>query len=118
MEHMKSTDSEVQQAQANNALESAVVCTLGVDDRAERRLEWTDLGALALTSDRIEGGVATTYPTDVAEAVEDLAQRESNCCGSWLSANTERMGDVVRLEITTENPDGLSLILKMAGHPE
>ncbi len=93
-----------------------VVCTLGVKERTVRVLEWSDLGALSLTSERIDGGVASTYPIGIADAVEDLANRENSCCGSWLMASTERLGDVIRLQVTTENPAGLDLIRSMAGH--
>lgn len=115
---MNSIDRDVSRTPDESESKVAVVCTLGADERTDRGLEWADLGALALTSDRIDGGVASTYPIDVADAVEDLAHRESGCCGSWLDVTTERLGEVVRLEITTGDPDGLGLILKMAGHTE
>ena len=92
-----------------------IVCTLSDTELAERGLEWSDLGPLALMSERIEGGIASTYPLEIADQVEDLANRESGCCGTWLATSVRRGNDVVRLELTTENPDGLSLIEAMAG---
>lgn len=94
----------------------AVVCTLGLNERADRGLEWADLGELSLTSERIDGGVASTYRLSMADAVEALADSENSCCGSWLQAATERLDEVIRLEITTESPAGLDVILSMAGH--
>lgn len=92
----------------------AVMCTLGATERTDRGLAWADLGALSLTSERIDGGTASTYPISIAGDVEALAQSENSCCGSWLTASTERLGDVIRLEVTTENPAGLEVILAMA----
>lgn len=92
-----------------------IVCTLSAAELAERGLEWSDLGPLALTSERIDGGIASTYPLEIADQVEDLANRESSCCGTWLSAAVSRVDGVVRLELTTANPDGLAIIVSMAG---
>lgn len=92
-----------------------IVCTLDDRELAKRGLEWSDLGALALTTERLDRGIASTYPLEIADQVEDLATRESSCCGTWLSTAVNRTNDVVRLELTTENPDGLAVILAMAG---
>lgn len=92
-----------------------VVCTLSVGGRAERGLEWSDLAALSLTSERIEGGVASTYPLDLADKIEDLANREITCCGSWLDIASSRGDDMIRIELTTTNPEGLEMIASIAG---
>ena len=99
-------------------LDGAVICTLDADELAEQVIEWGDLRELSLTSERIEGGVVSTYPIEIADAVEDLARREANCCGSWLDAVTQRAGSVVQLQITTDNSAGLEVILAMSGHSE
>lgn len=109
---------DLKQKLAVAELDGSVVCTLSVNDRGQRGLEWADLGTLALTSERIEGGVASTYPISIADAVEDLAHREASCCGTWLNTTTERLGDVIRMEITTENHAGVGVILSMTGHAE
>lgn len=95
--------------------DDSLTCTLSDAARAERKLEWADLGALKLTSERIGDGVASTFPLSMLEAIEDLASRELGCCGSWLGISTSVVADVVRLELTTTNPDGLATILAMSG---
>ena len=92
-----------------------LVCTLDTKDRAKRALEWGDLGALSLTSEPIHGGVASTYPVELEDQIKDLANKEQSCCGSWLDSTVVRVGDIVRLEITTKNPDGLAIIRSMSG---
>jgi hypothetical protein len=94
-----------------------VVCTLSSRERAERGLEWSDLAALSLTSEHIEGGVVSTFPLSLADKIDDLANRETNCCGTWLDVSATRLADVVRLELTTSNPDGLAMIMSIAGAP-
>lgn len=113
-----STGEDLTETLRLSELGGTVTCSLSLGDRAVRQLEWADLGSLSLTSERIPDGAASTYPIDMADAVEDLANREKSCCGSWLDATTERVGDTIRLEITTKNPDGLAVILSMSGHPE
>lgn len=92
-----------------------VVCTLTSGQLDERGLEWTDLGALSLTNELIDGGVASTYPLSLADKIEDLANREISCCGSWLDIAWSRIDDTIRIELTTVNPDGLEMITSMAG---
>ena len=92
-----------------------VVCTLTTKERAQRGLAWTDLGGLALTSHRIDDGVTSTYSLELADQIEDLATLERNCCGSWLTISTTRSGDVITLQLTTSNPDGLEMIESIAG---
>jgi len=92
-----------------------LVCTLSPAELMTRGLEWGDLRDLAVSTERIEGGVGSTYPIEWAVAVEDLANRESSCCGSWLNTATSRTSDQIRLELTTANPDGVDLIVSMVG---
>lgn len=93
-----------------NPVPPPVVCLLTTKDRAQRRLEWADLGPLALTRESVAGGVASTFALADAEAVEDLARRELDCCGGWLRITTERAADHLRLVVTTDNPDGVAVI--------
>lgn len=94
-----------------------VVCTLTIGKRAERQLEWSDLRDLALSSETIDGGVASTYPLALADKIDDLASRESSCCGSWLQISTDRNGEHVRLEVTTTNPEGVEIIRSISMTP-
>lgn len=92
-----------------------IVCTLAPDELTPRVLEFGDLREAALSTERIEGGVGSTYPIELADAVEDLANRESSCCGTWLDIATSRTGATIRLELTTSNPDGVELIMSALG---
>lgn len=80
-----------------------------------RELEWSDLAALSLTSERISNGVTSTYPRDLAASIEDLVERETGCCGTWLDAKATVDGDVLRISLTTASPEGLSMLVEMAG---
>lgn len=87
-----------------------VVCTLTIDKLAEQKLEWSDLAPLALSREDIAGGTASTYPLKLADKIEDLAEREISCCGSWLTIAHERHDDHLALRLTTTNPEGVDLI--------
>ena len=86
-----------------------IVCTLTTKDAASQALDWATLGRAARFSESIPGGVAITFPADRAADVEDLAAREAACCG-FLSLTIDNDGDVVRLTITSDNPDAVPVI--------
>ncbi len=103
---------------------SPVVCTLVDGDLVESVAngdapaavaEWSDLIDLQLSAEHIPGGAASIYPLAIADQIEALATREGQCCGTWLTANTTRLADTVRLELTTANADGIELIVAMSG---
>ncbi|MDW3217769.1 MAG: hypothetical protein R8F63_04075 [Acidimicrobiales bacterium] len=91
-----------------------VTCTLTTKELAGRTLEWGDLGPRALDRTELENGVRTTYPLAMAGPIERLATAERACCGSWLDIEV-RLDDVLTLELTTSNPDGLAIIRAMSG---
>ena len=92
-----------------------VVCTLANGPLTQQKLEWTDLAAHAATRTAIEGGAESSYPLDLADQIESLADREVACCGSWLQIAHERDDHVIRLRLTTTNPEGVDLIRTMSG---
>ncbi len=92
-----------------------VVCTLTTLEMAAQTLEWVDLAPLALSRHDVDGGVASTYPLVLADQIEELASRETSCCGSWLTIAHERGDDEFRLRLTTTNPDGVDLIRSFSG---
>ena len=91
-----------------------VVCTLGPTDRSDQEQEWVDLQALALSTERIDGGVTSTFPLQLAARVEDLARREEACC-NWLACTVDRTPDGVRLRVTTTASEGVAVIEHLAG---
>lgn len=94
-----------------------LTCTLDAVSQAHRRLEWADLAALALSSEHLADGVASTFPLEIGDAVLDLVAREERCCGSWLAATTQQVDGVIRLTITSEQPEGQATIKRVAGSP-
>lgn len=92
-----------------------VVCTLTIGRRALQQLEWSDLAEHSITRREVDGGVESTFPLTLADQIEELADREISCCGSWLQIAHERVGDVLRLRLTTANPEGVALIRSMSG---
>ena len=92
-----------------------VVCTLTIGRRERQQLEWADLVEHSLSRCEIEGGAESTFPLELADQIEELAGREIACCGSWLQVAHERGDDVLRLRLTTANPDGVALIRSMSG---
>ena len=91
-----------------------IACSLPLRDAATQAVEWTDLHRHALRSEEIPGGVAVTYPADMAETVEDLAEREARCC-AWLDISTESVNDGIRLELASDHPDAGPVIALLAG---
>jgi hypothetical protein len=55
-----------------------------------------------------------TLPIELADSVEDLVAREAQCC-SFLSITTSRRDDLVRLEITSEDPNAAGVIEMLTG---
>lgn len=105
-----------QRRRSGVAATTAPTCTLGPDDRSARELEWSDLGSVAVSTEQIEHGIASTFPLDLYSQIEDLANREYECCGSWLDSSITIAGDLVRLELTTSSIDGRALLDSMTGY--
>lgn len=92
-----------------------VICTLTVGKLEEQRLEWDDLRPLAVSRTPIDGGVTSIYPIELADRIADLANRETSCCGSWLTIEQTRTVDHTSLTLTTTNPEGVAIIRAMSG---
>jgi hypothetical protein len=92
-----------------------VVCTLSLGKLGAQQLEWSDLAPLALTREAVDGGAESTYPLALADQIEELAAREIDCCGTWLSIEHERGPDELRIKLTTRNVDGVAIIRSFSG---
>jgi hypothetical protein len=112
---MNTDPSTTASPEASPGTRPPVVCTLTTREMAGQKLEWTDIAAIALRRQRIKNGVTSYFALENAGAVEDLARREQSCCGSWLHIETSREGGELRLQLTSTNPDGLGIIMSMAG---
>lgn len=91
-----------------------IACSLPLREAASQVGEWTDLHRHALSYDEMDGGVAVTYPIEMADLVEDLVAREAACC-AWLSLETARTSKGIRVELASDNPEALPVIEVLAG---
>lgn len=94
-----------------------IACTLTSNDAAAQALEWTDLNKLASAVDSIPTGVRMTFPLDLKTQVEDLARRESECCG-FMSLSTSEADGGLALEITSQHPEAAPMISLLCGLAE
>ena len=115
---------------SDGAVPPPVICTLDPTQRTRQKLAWTDVSALAVHSERLANGVSATFGVEVEPQLRELAEREQDCCGTWLSvevrpARNDTAGnepgdhgvDHLVLEVTTDNPDGVALIHSMMATP-
>lgn len=91
-----------------------IACSLPARDTSDQVGEWRDLASKTLTRDRITGGYVVSFAAGDAEVVEDLARRESACCG-FLEIATERFDGGIRLVMTSNNPEALPVIDLLVG---
>ncbi len=76
--------------------------------------EWQALVPNQTRVERVDGGYVVTFEASVAPVVEDLARRESACCG-FLDIDSRSTPDGVRLLVTSPNPDALPVIELLVG---
>lgn len=100
---------------SNNETAQPVVCTLTDKQQHSQLLEWANLTPLTTTTKRLTNGIVLEFDPSHAPRVVDLAQRESGCCGTWVSISTEVRSDLVRLTATTEADEGLEILHAMLG---
>lgn len=97
----------------NNSLEP-IACSLPARESNDQVGEWRELAAKTLIRRPIDGGYVVTFAADQADVVEDLARRESACCG-FLTIETKRSDEGISLVITSNNPEALPLIDLLIG---
>lgn len=91
-----------------------VACTLTTKELATRRLDWADLHRHTVSVAAVPGGAAVTLPGSLAADVARLVAAERRCC-AFLTITTERIDGLVRLEITSDDPDGRPIAQALAG---
>ena len=91
-----------------------VACTLSNRAAEAQALEWVDLQRLALRSAPLATGAQMTFPASHAAYIVDLAERESACC-EFLDIATSLDGDEFVVDITSENPDAIDVIVALSG---
>ena len=93
-----------------------VACTATPVDAAAQLGEWAEVRASATAIEPLPNGVALSLPIDQHERVDDLAGREAMCC-AFLSFATTVVDGRLRLEITTDDPNGVPVADLLAGAP-
>lgn len=91
-----------------------IACSLPARESRNQIGEWQALFDHQKTIERVDGGYAVTYHADVTPVVQDLARRESACCG-FLEIVTTPTEDGVRMVMTSENPDAIPVIELLIG---
>lgn len=91
-----------------------IACSLPARDASDQVGEWHDLTSRALTKHRIAEGYEITFSASEAALVDDLARRESACCG-FLKIATEQFEGGIRLLMTSNNPEAMPVIDLLVG---
>ena len=86
-----------------------IACTLSDVDAVQQAKAWEELGAQAVSTERLSSGIRMTFPAALAAKVEDMAASELECC-SFLSIETTHSGDQVSIEISSDNPDARPVV--------
>ncbi len=92
----------------------SLTCTLTQPEIVARAPQWESLRSLALDIRRIDQGAAMLLPVSLADAVSELIEKESTCCG-FLSLSLRTTPRGLLLEVESSAYAGVPLILAMAG---
>jgi hypothetical protein len=92
----------------------AIMCTLDAERASSQLLEWTDLQERTVQAIGIPDGARLTFPAALAADIEELVERERECC-AFLTIDTRIDDDLVVLSITSANADALPVIEMLAG---
>lgn len=92
-----------------------IACSLPARESRDQIGEWQALIGHRKAIERVEGGYAVTYHSDVTSVVQDLARREAACCG-FLDIDAIPTQDGVRLVMTSQDPDAMPVIDLLIGH--
>ncbi len=91
-----------------------IACTLSPGGAVSQLAEWAALRSHAVADEPVPGGRRLSFPIDLAPTVEDLARREAACC-AFLTIETHRAGELIRVEITSEDPAARPVIEVLTG---
>lgn len=94
-------------------------CTLS-DEAAQLALEeWAALREHLLEVEQLPDGRVLRFPDGMADRVRALAVREAECCSFLrIGVHEEPERTEVAVEITSDNPDAMSVIRLLAGETE
>jgi hypothetical protein len=91
-----------------------VACELDEATVGGRVDEWRTLQKRALGAEAIAGGARLWLPADAWAPAEDLARRESACCG-FLDIELAADGDRLRLDVTSDAASAQPMIASLLG---
>ena len=96
-----------------------IACSLDAAGAADQLASWGELSPSAVRVQKTDHGARLWFEAAAASSVEAVAQREAECC-SFLTFSLERDGAGIRLDITSEDPDGVAVaqLLADAVEPE
>ena len=90
-----------------------IACSLDASGAAEQLASWGDLRPALVRTEKADDGARLWFQATATASVEEVARREAECC-SFLGFHLENEGDVVRLDITSENPEGVGVVHLLA----
>jgi len=91
-----------------------IACSLPARESRDQIGEWRALVDHRVELRRVDGGYVVTFDPAVSTVVEDLALRESACCGFLAIVSTSTPAGI-RLSLTSPNPDALPVIELLVG---
>ena len=91
----------------------AVACSLDATGAAQQLASWAELQPTLVRVQKTDDGARLWFRATAATAVEEVAQREAECC-NFLSFHLEAEADQVRLDVTSEQPDGVAVAQLLA----
>lgn len=94
-----------------------IACSLPARESRDQIGEWRALIDHRKSTEPVKGGYAVTYDPGVTTVVQDLARRESACCG-FLDIVTTPTENGVRMVMTSDNPDALPVIELLIGNED
>lgn len=92
-----------------------VACTLTTKQAAEQILDWEKMRSRAPATSRSGHGVSMTFPGFLGAAVLAFVAREKACCDFLDLDVTTQVDSIVKLMITSDNPDAMPIIDLLAG---
>ena len=86
-----------------------IACKLDATEAREQIHRWRKVGAGLITCESAPGGVVMSFHGSVADDVRAVAAIEAECC-EFLDLAVRDVGNQVRLEITSSQPEGMPVI--------
>ncbi len=93
--------------------EDPIACSLDAAGAAQQLASWADLRPMLVRAEKTRDGARLWFDAAAAVSVSEVARKEAECC-SFLAFNVEDEASTVRLDITSEHPDGVGVAQLLA----